>query len=273
MTEPVDPATGPATVRTLTNQLRSLGIEEGDVLLVHSSLRALGYVVGGAHAVVLALRAAVGDTGTIVVPTHSGDRTEPRHWRAPPVPEAWWETIRRETPAFDPALTATRQMGAIADTVRTHPDAVRSAHPHVSFAAWGPHAGEIVRDHALEDGFGERSPLARVHAFDGRVLLAGVTHANNTSLHLAERRAGLGEPVEQGARLWMDGEDRWVTFEKPQDDSDDFAALGEAFERETGAVTIGPLGQAAGRAMKQREIVDWAIPWLVRTRRLAGPPA
>jgi aminoglycoside 3-N-acetyltransferase len=79
----------PATVDSLAAELGELGVEPGMVLLVHSSLSHLGWVAGGAQAVVLALLEVVGPDGTLVMPTHSY-LTDPATWYDPAVPEAWW---------------------------------------------------------------------------------------------------------------------------------------------------------------------------------------
>lgn len=252
----------PATVDSLVADLRALGVEGGDVLLVHTSLSRLGFVAGGAHAVVLALLAAVGDAGTIVVPTHSGHLSDPAAWQAPPVPEAWWPAVREQTPAFDPALTPTRLMGAVVECLRHHPEARRSDHPAVSFAAVGRHRDEVVEGHELSGGLGERSPLGRVHDLDGRVLLLGVGHANNTSLHLAEHRgAPAGIAFEQrGAPIVVDGERRWVAYEDLEPDDSDFARLGADLAA-TGIERVGPVGAGTGRLMSQRDVVAYGVEW------------
>ena len=104
----------------------------------HSSLSSLGYVSGGAHAVVVALLEVLGPEGTLVVPTHSTQLSEPAHWENPPVPEAWWDTIREMAPAYDPRLTATAGMGVIPDTVRRLPGRGAAPIPATPSPRWGP---------------------------------------------------------------------------------------------------------------------------------------
>jgi aminoglycoside 3-N-acetyltransferase len=119
----------PATSRSITEDLVSLGVRPGSMLLIHSSLSALGWVCGGAPAVICALLNALGPTGTLVMPTHSTQLTDPASWTSPPVPDSWWETIREASLPYDPAITPTRGMGAIAEAFRSWPGVVRSAHP------------------------------------------------------------------------------------------------------------------------------------------------
>jgi aminoglycoside 3-N-acetyltransferase len=281
MMQPTAPASDPAehgsnqplppTVTSLTADLRALGLEPGMTVLVHSSLRAIApWVVGGAQAVILALEAVVTAQGTLVMPCHSGELSDPADWQNPPVPPHWWDLIRQEMPAYQPDLTATRQMGAIPESFRKQAGVVRSGHPQTSFAAWGQAARFVIDDHRLNSGLGEQSPLARIYDLDGWVLLLGVGHDANTSLHLAEYRANFPGKVfcRTGAPMLVDGVRQWVTFEDLDfGNTDDFPAIGAAFAHETGLVRSGQIGNALAHFMPQRPLVDFAVRWMEQHRR------
>lgn len=254
----------PITVTSLVDDFRTLGLEAGDTLLVHSSLSTLGWVCVDAQVVVDALMTVLTEEGTLVMPTHSTQYSDPAMWSNPPVPEAWVETIRTERPPYRPETTPTRRMGAIVEAFRTYPDVSRSRHPTVSFAAWGANAATIVDDHALDNGLGEGSPLARVYDRDGSVLLLGVGHESNTSLHLAEYRAAIDPPTtENVAPVLEDGERVMARFTDIETDTEDFPTLGAAFEAEHATdVRAGTVGAAEATLLRQRPLVDFAVDWL-----------
>ncbi|MDF2962111.1 MAG: aminoglycoside N3-acetyltransferase [Paenibacillus sp.] len=259
----------PFTISILVNELIGLGVSKGITLIVHSSLKSLNrWIVGGGSSVILALEEAIGEEGTLVMPTHTGDLSDPALWEKPPVPKDWWDTIREEMPAFDRDLTPTRAMGVVAESFRKQNGTIRSDHPQVSFAARGPKATFITQGHSLSYGMGENSPLARICDCDGWVLLFGVDYSRNTSLHLSEYRAYYSrkKQIKLGAPCMINGTRQWVTFDDINFDSNDFQQIGSAFEREIGYVSIAKVGEATLRLMPQRQLVDFGIRWMENHR-------
>ena len=256
----------PHTRTSLAQDFARLGLDKGQTVIWHSSLSSLGWVIGGANAVILAMRDVLGTEGTLMIPTHSSANSEPSHWQNPPVPETWWQLVRDHTPAFDPATTQTRQLGIIVELVRTLEGAQRSNHPAHSFAAVGRLAHELVGGvTALEDGMGESSPLRKLYDRDGWVFLMGVSYENCTALHLAEIRSGRATKTmeKQGAAIMVNGQREWVEYDTPMYDSDDFDTIGEAFEQQhTDAVKQTQIGQAVCRLVRVQPLIDFGVRWM-----------
>lgn len=257
------------TTETLKADIVSLGVQPGMTVMMHSSMKALGgFVSGGAVAVILAVEECLGSKGTLLMPTHTNDLSDPAHWRRPPVKEAWWQPIRDTMPAFAADLTPCYGMGAINEAFRKQNGVVRSNHPQVSFAAWGANKHSLTAEHSLAYSLGECTPLARLYEAEGSILLLGVDYNRNTTLHLAEYRASYKgkQETKNGAPFLVNGERQWVEFEDIEFESDDFNALGEAFERETGLVRNGKVGAADAKLMPVKELVDYAVKWMELNR-------
>lgn len=255
----------PNTRDSVASALCELGIRPGATVLVHSSLSSMGWVCGGPVAVLQAFMDVLTPAGTLVMPAFSGDCSEPAYWQNPPVPPAWWDTIRSAMPAFDPAYTPTRGIGAIAETFRSFPGVIRSAHPSLSFAAWGKQAEKIIRSHSLDYSLGEESPLARIYELDGWVLLLGVSYDRNTSFHLAEYRAPDAPDQPAAAPVIEAGKRVWRQYADIEFDQTNFPDIGAALEA-SGAVSRGLIGLAQARLFRQRAAVDLAIPLITGYR-------
>ncbi|SDB64320.1 aminoglycoside N(3)-acetyltransferase [Butyrivibrio sp. INlla16] len=252
----------------IVEALRKVGLQSGDTVMVHASLSQIGYVCGGAQAVIEALIEVVGDEGTIMMPTQSWKNLDPEtgvHWDAD---EADWDKIRENWPAYDKAITPTNTMGAVAEMFRSWPGAIRSDHPARSVAAWGKHAKYLTENHDLSNIFGEGSPIGKLYELGGKVLLIGVDYDKNTSIHLADVRAeypGKYNCTEHSA-VMENGERIWKAYETLFVDGEDFVDIGKAFEA-VNDVNKCMLGEAELRLMNQRELVDFAVSWIEKNRK------
>jgi aminoglycoside 3-N-acetyltransferase len=249
-----------STRASLATDLAALGLRDGDTVIVHSSLRAVGWVPGGRVAVVQALLDVVGPEGTLVVPTQTMENSDPKHWQRPPVPEAWWPVIREHMPAFDPAVWPSRGIGALAEAIRTWPGAVRSIHPQASFAAVGARAAELMATHELDSQLGEASPLAALERVGARVLLLGVGFDVCTAFHLAEYRAPVPK-TEFACAMHTERGREWVTYTDVATSSDDFDRLGAAYEPRA-TLRRGRVGAADARLFPAAEAIAFAVEWL-----------
>ena len=262
----IPPDATPNTVESLSRELRALGIEAGQAVIVHTALSRLGWTVGGGEAVIRALMDVLTPHGTLVMPAQTSDNSEPSYWANPPAPESWWPIIRAHQLPYDPQTTPTVYVGAIPELFRGFPNVMRSRHPMISFTAWGAGAQEIVREQSLEAPIGEDSPLSRLAAMDGRVLLLGVDHSVNTALHLAEHRARIAHTVEkQGSAVWVNGQRQWVEYDLFAYDSSDFAALGADYEAAAG-YKPGRIGVGEARFHRLAPLLAFAAGWMEAKR-------
>ena len=258
----------PITKDDISAALKVVGVHTGQTLMVHTSLSKIGYVCGGAQTVIQALTEAVGECGTIMMPTQSWKNLDPEDGVHDEVAVEDWQIIRDNWPAYDKQLTPTNTMGAVAEMFRSWPGVIRSDHPARSVAAWGKNAEYLVSNHNLSNIFGDGSPIGKLYELDGSVLLIGVGYDKNTSLHLADVRAdypGKHTCIEHSA-VMENGERVWKEYETLFVDGEDFNDIGTAFET---AYTVSKLnlGDAESKLMKQRELVDFAVTWIEKNRK------
>ncbi len=265
--EVVKKSNKPNTIDTLKRDFKALGIKPGAVIIMHSSLSKLGWTVGGPVSVIRAIMEVLTKKGTLIMPAFTSGNSEPSAWENPPVPKDWWPIIRENTPAFNPIISPTRKMGIIVETFRTFPKIYRSNHPLSSFAAWGKEAKNITKNHTLESDLGESSPLARIYDLDGQILLLGVIHSNNSSLHLAEYRSNYyGKKYQPtGSAIMKNGKRKWVVWKELDLNPDDFEEIGQDFET-LNQYKPKKVGLADARLLSQRELIDFAINWIKKNR-------
>lgn len=236
------------------------------MLHVQASLRALGPVPGGAETVVRALLEALGDEGTLVAYTATPENSVTSRIHQAETAGLSAEGVddyRARMPRFDPATTpSSPTMGTLSEAIRTHPGALRSAHPQTSWAAIGPHARTITSSHPLNCHLGPESPLGRLYDLDAQVLTIGVPIARFTGFHLADLRM----PDVPQREYRCVGAEGWTTFKAPDLDDLHFADLGAEVLAASTTLSTRSIGAAHCRLISLREAVDLAERVLRRTR-------
>lgn len=220
----------------LVRQLQALGVQRGGVLLVHTSFRAVRPVEGGPLGLIEALRDVLGRDGTLVMPSWTGDDNEP----------------------FERATTpASSDLGIVADTFWRQPGVVRSDHCFAA-AAVGPHAAAITADPLPLPPHIPASPAGRVHDLDGEVLLLGVDHDANTTVHLAEILAGVPYGVAHHCTVLGNGRPVRVDYRENDHCCRRFNLVDDPL-RAGHLQSEGPVGQAHARLTRSRDIVTIAL--------------
>jgi len=154
------------TTERIADDLKALGIQSGDVILVHSSLKSLGHIEGGPETVIQGLLRAIGDDGTLLMPALSYMQN-PHHIHS-----------TRETPS---------NVGTIPEYFRKRAGTLRSIHPTHSVCGIGKAVSELFKYHYLDDTpCGTNSPFNRMIDSGAKILMLGCSLRPNTTMHALE---------------------------------------------------------------------------------------
>lgn len=164
---------------TLVKDLKKLGVKAGDALMVHSSLKSMGRVEGGAETVIAALRAVLGEEGTLMLPALS---------YATSCKDLYFSNL--ETPSC---------VGVIPETFRKMEGVRRSNHPTHSVCVIGKYRDEICEGAELDHTpIGPHSAFMKLADYHGKILLLGCPFARNTFMHGVEEIAGAPYTLTDG---------------------------------------------------------------------------
>lgn len=220
----------------INTQLAQIGISQGDVLLVHTAFSKVKPVNGGPRGLIDILIDYLGEHGTLVMPTMS----------------------YKDEQVFDPLTTPCKdEMGILADTFWRLPD-VRRSDNHGAFAAYGQYADQITASHPIDVPHGLNSPVGRVYELDGKVLLLGVDHTSNTTIHLAESLAGARYRCQAGVTILKDGQPEWFKYEEINHCCQKFGLMDEWLDARSLQLR-GQIGHAGARLIRSKNIVDIAV--------------
>ena len=235
----------------ITDGFHRLGLQEGNTVLVHTAMRTMGRIEGGADTVVDVLLEILGARGTLVVPTftfaHEGE----------------------EAPIIDPASDRS-EMGAITEAARRRSEALRSTAYRHSFAAIGRRAEVITQVDPANSAFDPRSCFGVMLGLGTQVIMLGLTYASSTSHHFAEFLCDVPyrHTIDMTAKVRRDDgtvyEQPMIDYQpKPSDGGyygsrhPDFNRLGRMLE-DRGRVGLAAIGNSAVRRFRMRDLADLA---------------
>lgn len=256
------------TRRNLIRDLHALGVAPGDDVMVHAALRSVGPILGGPDSLIDAILERIGPAGTLLAYTDwSGDFDDLRTQDGK-VPEA----IKADIAPFDPENSRSiRDNGAFPELLRTRKGALRSGSPGASCAALGGRADWYTAGHALDYGYGEGSPFAKLVASSGKVLMLGAPLDTVTLLHHAEHLSHVSgkRVLRYETPILVDGRTVWRQFEEfdtgepvVEGLADNyFATITEEF-LSSGRGRRGLIGAAPSVLLPARELVAFGIEWL-----------
>lgn len=182
-----------------------------------------------------ALLESLGPQGTLVMPSWPSDDDQP----------------------FDPQETpSAADLGIVADTFWRQPGIVRCEHPQ-AFAAVGPKAVEVISDRLPLPPHIPASPVGRVHDLDGQVLLLGVGHQANTTLHLVELQAGVPYGLAKSCTVYENGRPTRINYRENDHCCERFD-LADTWLRERGLQSEGVVGHAVAKLTRSRDVVETA---------------
>jgi aminoglycoside 3-N-acetyltransferase-4 len=154
-------------------------------------------------------------------------------------------------------MPAAPDLGVVADTFWRLPGVERSNHPF-AFAAVGPRAAQITSDPLPIPPHIAASPVGRVHDLNGQVLLLGVGHDANTTLHLAELLADVPYRVPRYCTVLQAGRAVRIDYAENDHCCERFA-LADEWLRPRGLQSEGRVGHAHARLARAQDIVRLAL--------------
>lgn len=259
----------PISRSRLVADLMELGVKSGDVIMLHASVKAIGWIVGGPDIVIQCLLNVLGTDGTLMM--YVGWEDSPynlREWD-----QEWQQVYLKECPPFDPRTSrAYRKWSILTEYLRTWPGVHRSNHPEASFAAVGAQARWLTDNHPLQYGFGQGSPLAKLCEAKGKVLLLGAPFDTITLLHYAENLAKVPNKriAHYRAPMLRNGKQVWVEIEE-------FDTCGGILPNARAYFDIipceflsfrkgisGKVGVAQSYLFDANEFVNFSVQWLER---------
>ncbi len=234
------------TKAEIKEQLKNMGILPTDIVLIHTSFKAVGEVENGPRGFIDAFCEYLSE-GTFIVPTHT------------------WGVINKDNNVFDVRKTVPN-IGLVPRTAAFRKDGVRSLHPTHSAWIHGRNAEELARNEEYAHTPGPEGYFwDKLGDIGAKILLIGVGNNKNTFIHSVEERAHLANRIGEAYDVKIvdsDGQEKWVR-NRPHycTETDDVSQYFTNFDKpltETGCQQFGKIGHATVRVVdagKCRELI------------------
>jgi aminoglycoside 3-N-acetyltransferase len=257
----------PITKSRLITDLEKLGVMAGDTIMLHASVKAIGWIVGGPDIVLQALLEVLGPQGTLMMYVSWEDSPYDLEAWPPKVQQAYIE----ECSPFDPATSrAYHKWSILTEYLRTWPKAHRSSNPDASCAAVGAKAKWLTKNHPLQYGYGLGSPLAKLCEAKGKVLLLGAPLSTITLIHYAEHMANVPNKriahyripmLRRGQRVWVDVEEFDTCGDVLPNAGQNFEAIATEY-LSLGRGRTGKVGEAQSYLFDADGFAKFATKWI-----------
>ncbi|ASQ90603.1 aminoglycoside 3-N-acetyltransferase [Prosthecochloris sp. GSB1] len=271
-------AVSAVTKSQLVNEIRKLGLTEGQTVMLHASVKSIGPIVGGPQTILEAVLEIITSSGTLVMLV--GWEDNPYNIFNASIQDnidQWPENKRlnfyETCPAFDPEHSRSdiRKMGILTEYLRTYPGSLRSRHP-LGYAAVGKLAQHILKDQQWQYREGSGSPLEKLCDVGGKVFLLGAPTSTVTLIHYAENHAKIPNKkiVRYKMPILQDGEKVWKDFEEydfingivPWPEDYFKSIVDEYIEKGNGVQ--GTVGMAQCHLFDAKDLNNFSVKWMER---------
>jgi aminoglycoside 3-N-acetyltransferase len=249
----------------LVLDLKKLGVKTGRTVMLHASVKAIGWIAGGPNVVLQSLLDVLGSKGTLMM--YVGWENSPdENWS-----REKQQAYLKECPPFDPATSqANRHFGILAESLRMWTEASRSNHPEASIVTVGAKARWLTKDHPLHYPYGSNSPLEKLCNVQGSILLLGAPLNTITLLHYAENIAKVSNkriihytvPVlRNGQRVCIEIEDFDTARGIVANTEEYFKTIVDNYFS-SGKGLSGKVGAAQSYLFDSADLTKFAVQWL-----------
>jgi len=248
----------PVTLESASTAFRSLGLNGGEIVELHGSLKAIGLVSGGPNTICDALLQVLSHEGTLIMSAQYSTNSDPAHWEHPPVDIEAFEIIRESHPPYLGKATVLAWMGSLAQALQLKDDTEFSDHPSMAVMAHGKQGKWLTMDAPLTPAFGLDSPYHKAIQLKAKVLLIGVDYDRITGMHVAEALSKKRPYIVESATILQHGHNKRIKFLDYDYDSDVFKVIGAEFEKKHNVPSI-MLGNATCKLIDLNTLHDFTL--------------